>query len=168
MITRDWKCTPVTSRFAAFWDRPAELPTASTRDAEFVEGAVNSSEIPERDLSVAPDGRRAAVVADRELIVFDISAARSQVLHRVAEGCRVDDPVWSPSGETVFFGVRCERGWEIQAIAAAGGEPRRIDTVAGYLLGIEALGEDEIVYSTVDYQSRLVLVDDLPTATSAE
>lgn len=38
--------------FAAFWDRPAELPTAGTKDAQFVEGAVNSSEIPERDLSV--------------------------------------------------------------------------------------------------------------------
>lgn len=38
--------------FAAFWDRPAELPTAGTKDAQFVEGAVNSSEVPERDLSV--------------------------------------------------------------------------------------------------------------------
>lgn len=38
--------------FAAFWDRSAELPTAGTKDAQFVEGAVNSSEIPERDLSV--------------------------------------------------------------------------------------------------------------------
>ena len=38
--------------FAAFWDRGAELPTAGTQDAQFVEGAVNSSEIPERDLSV--------------------------------------------------------------------------------------------------------------------
>ncbi|VEG51383.1 glycoside hydrolase family protein [Mycolicibacterium aurum] len=42
--------------FAAFWERPAELPTASTKDAEFVEGAVNSSEIPERDLSVQLSG----------------------------------------------------------------------------------------------------------------
>lgn len=42
--------------FAAFWERPAQLPTASTKDAEFVEGAVNSSEIPERDLSVQLSG----------------------------------------------------------------------------------------------------------------
>ncbi|PRC50242.1 fructose-bisphosphate aldolase, partial [Mycobacterium sp. ITM-2017-0098] len=42
--------------FAAFWDRPAELPTAATQDAQFVEGAVNSSEIPERDLSVQLSG----------------------------------------------------------------------------------------------------------------
>lgn len=42
--------------FAAFWDRPAELPTAGTKDAQFVEGAVNSSEIPERDLSVQLSG----------------------------------------------------------------------------------------------------------------
>ncbi len=42
--------------FAAFWDRTAELPTTGTKDAEFVEGAVNSSEIPERDLSVQLSG----------------------------------------------------------------------------------------------------------------
>lgn len=38
--------------FAAFWDRAAELPTEDTKGAEFVDGAVNSSAIPERDLSV--------------------------------------------------------------------------------------------------------------------
>ena len=42
--------------FGAFWDRDAELPTAGTKDAEFVEGAVNSSAIPERDLSVQLSG----------------------------------------------------------------------------------------------------------------
>ena len=38
--------------FPAFWERAAEIPTAGTPDAQFVEGAVNSSAIPERDLSV--------------------------------------------------------------------------------------------------------------------
>ncbi len=39
--------------FGAFWDRDAELPTAAgTKEAQFVDGAVNSSDIPERDLSV--------------------------------------------------------------------------------------------------------------------
>ena len=38
--------------FAAFWDRTAEVPTAEGAEAQFVEGAVNASEIPERDLSV--------------------------------------------------------------------------------------------------------------------
>jgi predicted alpha-1,6-mannanase (GH76 family) len=42
--------------FAAFWDRTAEIPTAAGTDAEFVEGAVNASEIPERDLSVQLSG----------------------------------------------------------------------------------------------------------------
>ncbi|MBO0681360.1 fructose-bisphosphate aldolase [Mycolicibacterium sp. S2-37] len=42
--------------FGAFWDRTAELPTAAGRAAEFVEGAVNASEIPERDLSVQLSG----------------------------------------------------------------------------------------------------------------
>ena len=38
--------------FSAFWEREAQLPTATSGDAQFVAGAVNSSEIPERDLSV--------------------------------------------------------------------------------------------------------------------
>lgn len=45
--------------FGAFWERTAELPTAASKDAEFaqaVDGAVNSSEIPERDLSVQLSG----------------------------------------------------------------------------------------------------------------
>lgn len=42
--------------FGAFWDRTAELPTAAGKEAEFVAGAVNASEIPERDLSVQLSG----------------------------------------------------------------------------------------------------------------
>ena len=42
--------------FAAFWNRPADLPKAGGQDAQFVEGAVNASEIPERDLSVQLSG----------------------------------------------------------------------------------------------------------------
>jgi predicted alpha-1,6-mannanase (GH76 family) len=42
--------------FSAFWERTAELPTAVGRQAESVEGAVNASEIPERDLSVQLSG----------------------------------------------------------------------------------------------------------------
>lgn len=42
--------------FGAFWDRPAEVPTPGGKQAEFVEGAVNASEIPERDLSVQLSG----------------------------------------------------------------------------------------------------------------
>lgn len=42
--------------FGAFWDRTAELPTAAGEEAQFVEGAVNASEIPERDLSVQLSG----------------------------------------------------------------------------------------------------------------
>lgn len=42
--------------FGPFWDRAAELPRAGGREAQFVEGAVNASEIPERDLSVQLSG----------------------------------------------------------------------------------------------------------------
>ncbi|MEC4763599.1 glycoside hydrolase family 76 protein [Mycobacterium sherrisii] len=42
--------------FGAFWDRDAEMPTAGGAQAQFVEGAVNASEIPERDLSVQLSG----------------------------------------------------------------------------------------------------------------
>jgi predicted alpha-1,6-mannanase (GH76 family) len=42
--------------FAAFWNRTAEIPRAGGKDAQFVEGAVNASEVPERDLSVQLSG----------------------------------------------------------------------------------------------------------------
>lgn len=42
--------------FSAFWDRTAEIPTAAGAQAQFVEGAVNASEVPERDLSVQLSG----------------------------------------------------------------------------------------------------------------
>lgn len=42
--------------FGAFWDRDAEVPAAGGQQAQFVAGAVNSSEIPERDLSVQLSG----------------------------------------------------------------------------------------------------------------
>ncbi|ORB85236.1 fructose-bisphosphate aldolase [Mycobacterium kansasii] len=42
--------------FGAFWDRDAELPSAAGQQAQFIGGAVNSSEIPERDLSVQLSG----------------------------------------------------------------------------------------------------------------
>ena len=42
--------------FGAFWDRDAELPVAGGQEAEFIEGAVNASEIAERDLSVQLSG----------------------------------------------------------------------------------------------------------------
>jgi len=42
--------------FGPFWDRNAELPGAGGKEAQFVEGAVNASEVPERDLSVQVAG----------------------------------------------------------------------------------------------------------------
>lgn len=42
--------------FGAFWDRTAVVPQSVTGDAQFVEGAVNASEIAERDLSVQLSG----------------------------------------------------------------------------------------------------------------
>ena len=42
--------------FGAFWDRGAVVPQSVTGDAQFVEGAVNASEIAERDLSVQLSG----------------------------------------------------------------------------------------------------------------
>ncbi len=42
--------------FAAFWDRTAEIPAVGGKEAELVEGAVNTSAVPERDLSVQLSG----------------------------------------------------------------------------------------------------------------
>ncbi|MEH3131684.1 MAG: fructose-bisphosphate aldolase [Mycolicibacterium neoaurum] len=42
--------------FGPFWDRSAEVPRAATKAAQSVDGAVNASEMPERDLSVQLSG----------------------------------------------------------------------------------------------------------------
>ncbi|WP_099021176.1 glycoside hydrolase family 76 protein [Mycolicibacterium palauense] len=42
--------------FGPFWDRAAELPRADTGQAQLVDGAVDSSAMPERDLSVQLSG----------------------------------------------------------------------------------------------------------------
>jgi predicted alpha-1,6-mannanase (GH76 family) len=42
--------------FGPFWDRFAELPKTGGKEAQFVEGAVNASETPERDMSVQLSG----------------------------------------------------------------------------------------------------------------
>ena len=44
--------------FGSFWDRDAELPTPADegQQAQFVAGAVSSSEVAERDLSVQLSG----------------------------------------------------------------------------------------------------------------
>jgi len=42
--------------FGPAWGRPARVPAAAGRAAEFVDGAVNPSEVPERDLSVQLSG----------------------------------------------------------------------------------------------------------------
>ena len=42
--------------FGPFWDRSADLPKAAGADAQSVDGAVNASEIPERDMSVQVSG----------------------------------------------------------------------------------------------------------------
>ncbi|WP_396903838.1 glycoside hydrolase family 76 protein [Mycolicibacterium phlei] len=50
--------------FGAFWDRVAEIPSATGAQAQFVAGAVNSSAIPERDLSVQLAGWMLMEAAD--------------------------------------------------------------------------------------------------------
>jgi predicted alpha-1,6-mannanase (GH76 family) len=42
--------------FGPFWDRDAVVPTSAGLDAQYVEGAVNESSTPERDLSVQLSG----------------------------------------------------------------------------------------------------------------
>jgi predicted alpha-1,6-mannanase (GH76 family) len=42
--------------FGPFWDRSADLPKVGGQEAKLVEGAVNASEMPERDLSVQLSG----------------------------------------------------------------------------------------------------------------
>ena len=68
--------------FAAFWDRAAEIPTAAGKEAQFVEGAVNASEIPERDLSVQLSGWMLMEAAHATAASGDDGTAASARQHR--------------------------------------------------------------------------------------
>ena len=53
---RSWEGPFKLPLFGPFWDRFAELPKTGGTQAQFVEGAVNASETPERDMSVQLSG----------------------------------------------------------------------------------------------------------------
>jgi hypothetical protein len=116
----------------------------------------------ERDLDIAPDGRRAIALTDHALVEVDLRRGKRRVVHR-DERCELHQPVWSPDGDAVTFLTQCDDRWTVQSLALAkGAEPEPLGTVDSMVTGLEQLAADDLVASTIDYQSRLVLFDGLP------
>jgi predicted Ser/Thr protein kinase len=116
----------------------------------------------ERDLDLVADGRRALAMTDHALIEVDLRRGKRRVLHR-DDTCELHQAVWSPDGKAVTFATQCDQRWTLNTIGS--GKDATVETVAsldGMATGLEQLAAGDAVVSTIDYQSRLVLVDGLP------
>jgi hypothetical protein len=116
----------------------------------------------ERDLDLVADGRRAVAMTDHALIELDLRRGKRRILHR-DDTCELHQAVWSPDGTAVTFATQCDQRWTLNTIGS--GKDATVETVAsldGMATGLEQLAAGDAVVSTIDYQSRLVLVDGLP------
>jgi hypothetical protein len=112
--------------------------------------------------AIAPDGRRVIALTDHALIEVDLRRGKRRVVHR-DERCELHQPVWAPDGDAVTFLTHCDDRWTVQSLALTkGAEPEPLGTVDSMVTGLEQLAADDLVASTIDYQSRLVLFDGLP------
>jgi predicted Ser/Thr protein kinase len=118
---------------------------------------------PPVDLDITRDGRRALAMFHDRVVEHDLVAGTSRVLHRESPECEVHRARWTVSARAFVYFATCgpERHLRIQ-VAAPGATPRTVTTIHAYPHGLEPLGEDDFVYSVVDYQSRLVMIDGLP------
>jgi len=148
--------------FVSWWDREgirhALLGGRKLRRAFYV--PVN-----ERDLDLNPDGRRALAMTRNALYEYDTSSRRLRLLHR-EDVCEVGRGTWSADGASIYYLLECEgRPTEIRTQAAApDAEPRTVATIdpGAHITGLAAIGDDDVVYSTRAYDSRLVLIEGLP------
>jgi hypothetical protein len=116
----------------------------------------------ERDFDLAADGRHALIHTDNEILIYDTRRRKSRVVYREPD-CKLEEAAWSPSGESIYFSAECGLRSEIRTMPAEdGGKVRTLINLDAELTGLAVLGEDDLVYSTIDYESRLVLVDGLP------
>jgi len=143
--------------FASWWRDGVLVHTPLLADAVAAPFEIAAAE---RDLDLAPDGRRALVMLDHELIEYDVISRRQRILHHEPD-CELGRAQWTPSGESIVYLAECDHHrTEIRiARAVPGASDRTVATVTTAISGLAALGEDDLVYSAVDYQSRLTLVE---------
>ncbi|HUQ05734.1 MAG TPA: protein kinase [Kofleriaceae bacterium] len=119
----------------------------------------------ERGLDPSPDAKRALVHTDTDLAEHDVASGRLRVLHRVEPGCAIDHAVYTPDGRAAVFVSTCAGRRTIwHRSLDDGATPRVLERLAQDVdvTHVEALGDTDVVYRTVEYQSRLVKLDGLP------
>jgi hypothetical protein len=116
----------------------------------------------ERDLDLVADGRRAVAMTDHALIEVDLRRGKRRVLHR-DDACELHQAVWSADAKAVTFATQCDDRWTLNTVPVRKGSAvETLATLDAMVTGLEQLAPGDAVVSTIDYQSRLVLVDGLP------
>jgi tRNA A-37 threonylcarbamoyl transferase component Bud32 len=121
----------------------------------------------ERGLDPSPDATRALVHTETQLAEHDVASGRLRVLHQGETGCVIDHAVYTPDGRAAVFVTTCAGRRTIWHRSIDGAAPPRVlerlipDVDITHL---ETLGDADVVYRTVEYQSRLVKLDGLPLA----
>jgi hypothetical protein len=121
--------------------------------------------IEEHALDVAAGGRRVLGFDDHQIVEREIATGVERVLHRERRPtCKIVRAMWTPSATSFVFAVWCEphRMSLLLQPARRNAVARTLAQFDAVLTGIAVLADDEIVYSTIGYDSRLVLVDRLP------
>jgi len=148
-----------TRRCVAVWDAGDRYRYAAIAGRKVRELKVP---VDARDLDLAPDGARVLAYTAHEIHDYALASRRLRLLHR-EPGCEITSAVWSPSGRAIHFSVRCPDMEYIRVIAARPrARPRTLIGVDATIGGLGPLGEDDVVYSTLAYDSRLVVVENLP------
>ena len=125
--------------FSAFWDRTAEIPAAGGKEAQFIEGAVNASEVAERDLSVQLSGWMLMEAAHAVTAASGESGTAASGDTAPTSDCRARSADRSPAAGPVQprpQGARHQR--EVRGRAAAGVHPRS-DSVGQFAVGGDIL-----------------------------
>src|SRR5262249_52932052 len=117
--------------------------------------------IDEHSADVASDGARMVAFDDHALVEYDVATATMRVLLD-EQRCVLDDAAatpWAPAGVVV---ATCKDVVSLRLVPTAGGRWRTLARFPAIVTGLAPLGDDDIVYSTIGYDSRLVLLDGLP------
>jgi hypothetical protein len=146
------------------WFDKGVLRHAMLRDDAF--GPAFEIPLRERGLDPGPDGTRALAHTDHEVAEYDVATGKLETIHREST-CIVEDAVYSPGGDAAVFVTTCEGQRTIWRRWLTGNAKSRVlerlpkDVDVTHM---EALDSQDVVYRTVEYQSRLVRVDGLPLA----
>jgi len=119
--------------FAHFREKPPAPATSIRFQIQPPEGADNTSLI-----SMSPDGRKLAFIADVRLWVHFLESGESRNL--TAAG---GTPFWSPDSRFIGYAMREGKAMKLKKIEATGGEPQTLADIPGW--GNAAWSQDGVI-----------------------